>query len=488
MQTNKIDLVTKPPLAQLAQVPLSSAGVKKAPLGQQLADDAGLHGLFKYLVQCALPEGGSVTLTGKAGTHTFDGSMGIAPEWATGPCEAPCQEWVTACLLARTNAYQVPVQIYMRGPHPAIVDVEPEYEPIFDVEESAFYGNFFEDPPREYACRGRGTDPLYAAVRVCSQPGNRCGIQRVGPCWKVDGDTGETVDKHACEAMEGGAFVRCHNRLDRDGSANKPDRLWERVITVHTRRSSFAGGQDSPCSGGPEWPKAKPAAPGGVGQLCVHDDDCLGACVFCDARLVGGICTWGCNDMADPAAEAKQCGGPGSTCLSVSGVTGNCTIACTPFQAGNCPPGRVCTGHWLMRKQPDAPGCNAFCTSDADCATGSHCNRYVGVCGPPENPAFLKNGEPCVLEATGNALPEVPCRGGCFRVTNDPTQGICGSFVHRAISKTCPDDPEHITPQGPYGDELGLCVYRACKVNADCTEPLICTWGGTGGKFCLWPK
>jgi alpha-tubulin suppressor-like RCC1 family protein len=79
--------------------------------------------------------------------------------WETGKCDKSCQRWVSACVLARTNAYGVHVQISMRAPAnapPAIKkalapspgqDGNPSETTLFSKPEGAYYGNIFETVP-----------------------------------------------------------------------------------------------------------------------------------------------------------------------------------------------------------------------------------------------------------------------------------------------------------------------------------------------------
>ncbi|NUN13777.1 MAG: hypothetical protein HUU55_09080 [Myxococcales bacterium] len=466
--------------------PLTTETVAGTELAEVLTSDEGARGIFKYLVECALPPDAVVTISGDSEVFEFFGDMDLGEGWQTGPCDEACQEWVSACLLARTNAYGIPVQIYLTGAKPGLGPLLPEDADTYFVREGAFYGNLFHSPGRQYACRGEGYDPLYMTFRACTLPGNLCGIQVVGPCGETDGNTGEKVEDFACIGEENGYFTGCHNRLDRPGTSDKPDKVWTRVITVYVRGSGFQGGIGVGC----DVEKVEPPAPtpaGGVGHACQNDDDCLGECNFCDVSTYLGMCTAGCMDGL-PEEESVACGAENATCLSISEGYGQCTNTCEPGVAGTCEPGQICTGYWISRTTPDTPGCVPFCSEDAHCPVGSYCNRRFGQCGPPEDNSYLKDGEPCILDAVGFGAPEVPCNGGCFRITDDPTQGICGSYINVAHTTQCPDDPEHVKPLVPVGeDEMGICLYRTCKTDADCTAPLKCKGWALGPKQCEWP-
>jgi hypothetical protein len=122
---------------------LSLGGVPKA---QSLT-------VMSYVVGCALPSGQQLTiyddLTG--GHYTWNGSMGFAPQMATAALtDVAQQEWLTACLLAHTNAIGNHVLISLRGdgfPRP------PDSElGTYVVLEGSYGGNLFSNPPRLIGC------------------------------------------------------------------------------------------------------------------------------------------------------------------------------------------------------------------------------------------------------------------------------------------------------------------------------------------------
>jgi len=460
----------------LAAVPLTGQGLGRLDYIDDLLADAGGQTLLKYLVSCALPAEQTLVL----GDVSFPGGAGLAPEWAEGPCEEPCQEWVSACLLARTNIYEIPVSIYLSGPHPALGDDDTERLAAgFDMEEGAYYGNLFLPFPRRYTCRGSGYDPLYQSVRVCAQRGGRCNMQWVGACGAMDGDARVASERHACEAAQAdGGYLRCHNRASIAGSDSfpEPSRVYERVITVHLPHSSFEGGLDDSC-GEPALDPEPPTSAGLAGARCENDDGCateLG--LSCDRYAPRGLCTKECNS-ASSTLEASACGDPSSTCLTFLGApAGYCTAACmTGVEGGSCGPGRACTGYAILTNSPDQPGCAGFCSFDDDCPLGHRC-AHNGSCTPvPLDPELLADGEPCTFPP-GSNVPVQFCRGICFRVTNDPAQGICGSIINLAAGAVCPDVPEMFPFANPQ-DDLGLCLNRACGSSSDCTSPLDCING-----------
>lgn len=489
------------PLQSLAADALSAEALSENEAFLAFYREQGwVPGLFKYLVQCALKAEQELRLEPEPGGEpvVLTGGLGLAPEWAMGPCDEACQEWVSACLFARTNTYGLPVRIYMSGPHPAfIAEAESDGLPAeagFGEREGAFYGNYFLPLPREHACRGDGYDPLYMSVRVCATSGAACGFNRVGTCGDTDGDTGQPSPRHACEAEnELGDYLRCHDRASLPGEAGfpEPSRVYEQVVTVHVRPSAFRPGIEAACDQPPLARPEGPVDPGPArtGAPCDNNDDCDSETLHCDVRGLDGYCTAACEPRRIANLEASQCGGPGTTCLSWSGQGGLCTSACRPGAAEGddtrCPAGQLCSTGWLLNGGENTPGCAPFCDSDADCPPGLRCNERLGGCGGPVDETALPDGEPCDFREG------LVCRGACFVVGDEPHEGLCASLLNAAARQECPDDPATMRPAGPgFGtvDDLGVCLYRACEADADCTESLRCLDGVLdGGKVCTWP-
>ena len=139
-----------------------------------MASDDGGRELLTYMMSCALPEGQSLSVETDSGTYTFDGLIGLAPNWTTTPLSTEDARWVSACLLARVNYYGVTVHISMRGGSPALA-ITPEEGADYPLYEGAFWGNLFVDGPQDKnACISayKATDPQVASVplRQCSVP------------------------------------------------------------------------------------------------------------------------------------------------------------------------------------------------------------------------------------------------------------------------------------------------------------------------------
>jgi len=117
-----------------------------------------------YLVRCALPAGQKITKQDQDGaSYTFEGEIGIAPEWADGQCDLACQEGVSACMLAHVNTTGTNIPLWIVGNVPGVGWGLSESNPN---QEGSFFGNIFVDPPIAYYCNGEGFDQGVVPGRI----------------------------------------------------------------------------------------------------------------------------------------------------------------------------------------------------------------------------------------------------------------------------------------------------------------------------------
>jgi hypothetical protein len=176
---------------------------------QDLLSTSENREVLSYLVSCAFPA--SVTLVGTVNgtTYEFPGSIGLAPRWADRRLNSAEKGWISACMLARVNAYGVSLLISLRGAHPALT-VSAEEAALYTVEEGAFYGDIFtpgDDPIVAISCRGSGQaagESGGLVNRDCAEPGeipgqSICGMTYAGDC----GDYTTGSGSYACEVRHG---------------------------------------------------------------------------------------------------------------------------------------------------------------------------------------------------------------------------------------------------------------------------------------------
>lgn len=160
--------------------------------GQGLLDHGGLlstaqgRDVARYVVECALPSGETLIKSVDDQVVMLEGWLGLAPEWKTGSCDEDCQQWVSACLLARTNVSGQTVSMWVAADHPA---VGLGTSPAYPLHEAAFFGNLFASAPALHFCRG-SDDAQAAAVangRTCTgEDPTICGFTAYKSCVQQD--------------------------------------------------------------------------------------------------------------------------------------------------------------------------------------------------------------------------------------------------------------------------------------------------------------
>jgi hypothetical protein len=178
-----------------------------------MENDPNAVQFVRYAYSCAMPPGKSMTLTINGDAVTFEGALGLAPEWGedNGTCNDDCKRWVSACLLARTNAYGAHVEISIRAPRSIfqasgdvdslertkylqiVEDPDPTKDEgtLFPLREGAYFGNIFNSAvasdgtsvhdPKYYACAGPGSNVPQLTNRFCSSQGDGCVIYTGDP-------------------------------------------------------------------------------------------------------------------------------------------------------------------------------------------------------------------------------------------------------------------------------------------------------------------
>jgi hypothetical protein len=178
LATNKLatnELLT----AALPEVPLTTGSIAESVPADALQDDF-VQDVLEYMVECALLPEQSVEVEVGGERLVFEGWLGLAPQWgdAAGTCDAECQGWVSACLIARTNFEGESRPISLLGDH-SMLEPTAEESDTFDIEEATYFGHLFGEDRALYGCVPAGAD---IPERTCDGEAEGCGIVFVGEC------------------------------------------------------------------------------------------------------------------------------------------------------------------------------------------------------------------------------------------------------------------------------------------------------------------
>ncbi|WNG41138.1 hypothetical protein F0U61_51130 [Archangium violaceum] len=148
-------------VANNALAPLFAPSSGDAYLTQQLRDVDAQH-FMSYLVSCALKGTQSITWMDLATLtpKTWKGKAGLCPEWANQAPSEECKRRVSACILARNNAFGRRVELSLRGEDPSDINrfaLEPKTASVDHDPDLA------QDVPSYQAC----TTPQLGANRNC---------------------------------------------------------------------------------------------------------------------------------------------------------------------------------------------------------------------------------------------------------------------------------------------------------------------------------
>ncbi|WP_437901176.1 hypothetical protein [Sorangium sp. So ce124] len=297
-------------LLALDRNPLTTASFAAGPLHDALLDPWA-RDVMKDLVECALTTKQRVEWTPPAyegawaptaeeraaraqpdSPLSYSGSMGLCPAWADplwperdkahNAMRASCQELVSACLLAKNNAFGVRVNISARGRVPSdkpgttrMLQVDAAEKTNYPWREGAFFGNLFNASalntdfevtlvagkivrpslttahlddmiykeafvchPQEHAAGPQYDDTIYMQRRVCArstgggQPG--CLAKHVGACQSYAASVPGAAEMGRANVCEGAPV---------DGTYTGPctgeagdARRWMNPVTVYLRQ------------------------------------------------------------------------------------------------------------------------------------------------------------------------------------------------------------------------------------------------------------
>ncbi len=111
--------------------------------------------VMRYVVRCAVPEGESRTYRDPVTGHsyTWQGSMGLAPNWSDGASASVAeQQVVSACLAAHANKYGMRVSVSLLGRNAQEVAIPASSSELstYFHREACFFGNLFSSSGAVY--------------------------------------------------------------------------------------------------------------------------------------------------------------------------------------------------------------------------------------------------------------------------------------------------------------------------------------------------
>lgn len=134
--------------------------------------------VLRYAVECALSAEQSVTIYhGDGVAYQYSGSMGLGPEWQSGPLSRRSGRYVSACLAARSNADGKSVHVSLRG---GGIPTTASERAVYAHYEGAFWGDVFGPEPHLSTCTVDGGG---ISGRVCTT--GECGFEFVGECSEI---------------------------------------------------------------------------------------------------------------------------------------------------------------------------------------------------------------------------------------------------------------------------------------------------------------
>jgi len=266
--------------------------------------------------------------SGDGGTSGNVGGPGDAGDGGTatfaGLCDETCQRWVSACVLARTNAYGVHVELSMRAPDSAPQQIKdalstsfPEVTPCaqagldasdpscgYTLREGAYYGNIFAttpalcdstgcspaappasgdgpatgpiaQTPSYYACAGPGSNIPEITKRFCSSQGDQVVIHVPGVCLTNAAGEQGTCDGQDSDAN--GAIRDCHTAVgttaDPDGGVQHNGTHYGEVISVYLKEPLAVCG-NAVCEVGEDDPNKPMCSTNASVSPCYCPSDC----------------------------------------------------------------------------------------------------------------------------------------------------------------------------------------------------------------------
>ncbi len=153
---------------------LAFNGLSSAEFRAWFEQDPALHAnQMQYVVQCAVPQGQQRTYTHPATqtTYTWNGLLGLTPDWANGkPATELEQQLVSACLAAHGNKYgaHVAISVLGRDAKNKEIPLTPNELTLYPKREACFFGNLFKGEGLYVGNDGTTLTHAQSAPRMCA--------------------------------------------------------------------------------------------------------------------------------------------------------------------------------------------------------------------------------------------------------------------------------------------------------------------------------
>jgi hypothetical protein len=172
--------------AELTGNSLSDGSLEDNSAVKEALYDPAAREVFSYIYACAASQGHTMSISIEGTNYNFNGALGLADSWRSGSCDATCQGWVSACVLARSNYYGQSVHLSLRGSH-ANLGTSAQEVADYPNQEGKFYGNLFTTNAQKFSCAG--PQSTANSLRRCTETGspNACDFTGVGSCSSCTG-------------------------------------------------------------------------------------------------------------------------------------------------------------------------------------------------------------------------------------------------------------------------------------------------------------
>jgi hypothetical protein len=131
--------------------------------------------------------------------------------WEKDKCDADCEEWVSACVLAHVNVKSNNISVWMDADNK---EIQCGLNASFPKKEGAYFGNLFTSPPTAFSCWGPNWIDGSSVGRMCAGR-TGCPYVSMGLC---DFSCNQTPAKDA--------YTAC-------GTGTGPARPYDHVITTY---------------------------------------------------------------------------------------------------------------------------------------------------------------------------------------------------------------------------------------------------------------